>query len=178
MTAALFAVLIAAGCATDEPERADSAGASPATRATGAAEQGPTSSSSPQSSPRSSPSSRPNSPQSSSPSAPPAAPPTTPPFIASATWADSEYGATLKVAPTTSGRHAWGPGDATAAWQEVLRVAPDADTPGMWEQFDCHWTWARILEPDKPTWNLEPWRPVVSAERMLAEGCNPGGPEV
>ena len=65
-----------------------------------------------------------------------------------------------------------------AAWQEVLRLAPDADTPGMWEQFDCHWTWARLLEPDKPTWNVEPWRPVVSPERMLAEGCNPGGREV
>ncbi|MFS4489945.1 DUF2599 domain-containing protein [Dietzia kunjamensis] len=101
-----------------------------------------------------------------------------PPFIAAATWADSDYGVTLEVAPTDSGRRAWGAGDAEAAWQEVLRLAPDADTPGMWEQFECHWTWARLLEPDKPTWNVEPWRPVVPPERMLADGCNPGGPEV
>lgn len=60
----------------------------------------------------------------------------------------------------------------------MLELAPDADTPGMWEQFDCHWTWARILEPDKATWNIEPWRPVVSVEGMLVDGCNPGGPEV
>lgn len=85
---------------------------------------------------------------------------------------------TLEVAPTPAGREAWGDSDAATAWQEVLRLAPDADTPGMWEQFDCHWTWARLLEPDKPTWNVEPWRPVVAPEQMLSEGCNPGGPEV
>lgn len=110
------------------------------------------------------------------PSAPPAQP--EPPFIEGATWGDSDYGVTLKVAPSESGRRAWGPDDPRAAWQEVLHLVPDADTPGMWEQFECHWTWARLLEPDKATWNLEPWRPVVPAERMLAEGCNPGGPEV
>lgn len=85
---------------------------------------------------------------------------------------------TLEVAPTPAGREAWGDSDAATAWQEVLHLAPDADTPGMWEQFDCHWTWARLLEPDKPTWNVEPWRPVVAPEQMLSEGCNPGGPEV
>lgn len=115
---------------------------------------------------------------------PPATPPTpgTPtsalPLIASATWADSDFGVTLMVAPTPAGREASGVQDADAAWREVLALAPDGDTPGMREQFDCHWTWARILEPDKPTWNLEPWRPVVADEQMLAEGCNPGGPEV
>lgn len=100
------------------------------------------------------------------------------PLIAAATWADSEFGATLEVAPTPAGRAA---GDALAAaeaWREVLQLAPAADSPGMWEQFDCHWTWARLLEPDKPSWNIEPWRPVVDPDRMLAEGCNPGGPEV
>ncbi|MFN3602275.1 MAG: DUF2599 domain-containing protein [Dietzia sp.] len=110
---------------------------------------------------------------------PPRASPTPPgPLVASATWADSDFGVTLKVAPTAAGREAWGALDADAAWQEVLRLAPDAGTPGMREQFDCHWTWARLLEPGKPTWNLEPWRPVVADEQMLAEGCNPGGPEV
>ncbi|WP_010542418.1 DUF2599 domain-containing protein [Dietzia alimentaria] len=108
-----------------------------------------------------------------SPLAPPA-----PPFIASAAWADSDYGRTLKISPTPAGRRAWDTSDSTVAWQEVLRLHPDADVPGMWEQFDCHWTWARILEPDKPTWNVEPWRPVVTADQMLVEGCNPGGPEV
>lgn len=101
-----------------------------------------------------------------------------PPFVESATWGDSDYGETLLVAPSVSGRQAWGADDAATAWREVLALVPEADTPGMWEQFDCHWTWARLLEPGKPTWNIEPWRPDVSPERMLAEGCNPGGPEV
>ncbi len=117
-----------------------------------------------------------------SPTSPPPPPPDTapalPPFVAAATWGDSDFGVTLRVAPTPSARRAGGPGDAATAWAEVLLLAPDADTPGMREQFDCHWTWARLLEPDKPTWNLEPWRPVVPVETMLIEGCNPGGPEV
>ncbi|MCT1710567.1 DUF2599 domain-containing protein [Dietzia cinnamea] len=157
--AALLAIALAGGCAADPDEPAG-----PETATTGTP-SGPGSSSSSTTSPPP--------PTPPAPTAPPA-----PPFIAAATWADSDYGVTLEVAPTDSGRRAWGAGDAEAAWQEVLQLAPDADTPGMWEQFDCHWTWARLLEPDKPTWNVEPWRPVVSPERMLAEGCNPGGPEV
>lgn len=100
------------------------------------------------------------------------------PLVESATWADSDYGATLKIAPTEAGRLASDVNAAQTAWREVLALAPDADTQGMWEQFDCHWTWARIIEPNKPTWNVEPWRPVVDESQMLTEGCNPGGPEV
>lgn len=100
------------------------------------------------------------------------------PYVAAATWADTELGSTLEVAPTPAGRATRGPADAATAWREVLALAPGADAPGMWEQFLCHWTWARILEPGKPTWNVEPWRPVVDEGAMLAEGCNPGGPEV
>ena len=36
---------------------------------------------------------------------------------------------------------------------------------------------ARIAEPDKPSWNLEPWRPVVTESEMVDSRCNPGGPE-
>lgn len=170
--AALLAIALTGGCAAD-PD--DPAGPATATDATPTSPGNSSSSPTPgTSSPATSPSAPgPTSSARRSPPTPPA-----PTFIAAATWADSDYGATLEVAPTDSGRRAWAEGDAEAAWQEVLRLAPDADTPGMWEQFDCHWTWARLLEPDKPTWNVEPWRPVVSPERMLAEGCNPGGPEV
>src|SRR5699024_7458750 len=111
-------------------------------------------------------------------SSPPAPTPAAGLVVASARWADSAYGPTLKVAPTEAGRTASGPADARVAWEEVLTLAPDADTPGMWEQFDCHWTWARLLEPDKPTWNVGPWRPVGDEGQMVAEACNPGGPEV
>ena len=57
----------------------------------------------------------------------------------------------------------------------MLRLAPDAGTPGMRAQFDCHWTYARLVAPDKHSWNLEPWRPVVGAQAMTRAGCNPGG---
>ena len=100
------------------------------------------------------------------------------PYIASATWSSSPYGRTLMIGPTDSGRRTAGLRDADRAWQEVLRLAPDADSPGMRAQFVCHWDFARTLEPDKPTWNIEPWRPVVDELGMLTAGCNPGGPEV
>lgn len=131
-------------------------------------------------SPRTSPRTRADTPEGTTERPAPTGPPpgSGPPFIASAAWEDSDYGVTLKIAPTPAGREAWGADDSAAAWQEVLRLHPDADTPGMWEQFDCHWTWARLLEPNKPTWNVEPWRPVVASDQMLVEGCNPGGPEV
>lgn len=166
--AAMIATVVLGGCANDTqgPAEAPASSDSPAP----ADVPGSSSASAP-----SAAATRPTATSRPGATAPPAA---TAPFIAAADWADSDFGVTLTIAPTPAGRQAWGPLDPDAAWQEVLRLAPDADTAGMREQFDCHWTWARILEPDKPTWNIEPWRPVVGADRMLAEGCNPGGPEV
>ena len=100
-----------------------------------------------------------------------------PPFVGSATWVRGSGGRSLHVVPTAAGRAAQGAGDAAEAWSEVLRLAPDADQPGMRDQFDCHWTYARLVAPDKPSWNLEPWRPVVSADQLVQARCNPGGPE-
>lgn len=109
----------------------------------------------------------------------PSAPSTSgrPPYIRSATWVTLRSGSSLQVAPTAAGRTAQGEVAMDAAWREVLGLRPDADTPGMREQFDCHWLYARLIQPEKATWNLEPWRPVVSASAMIAAGCNPGGPE-
>jgi hypothetical protein len=36
---------------------------------------------------------------------------------------------------------------------------------------------AEFGEPGKVSWNLEPWRNLVSDEQMVAAGCNPGGTE-
>jgi hypothetical protein len=99
-----------------------------------------------------------------------------PPFVLSATWVRGSGGRSLHVVPTPAGRVAESAG-AGRAWAEVLAYAPDADQPGMRAQFDCHWTYARLVQPDKPSWNLEPWRPVVSVDQMAAARCNPGGPE-
>ncbi len=100
-----------------------------------------------------------------------------PPFVSAATWVRGSGGRSLHVVPTAAGRVAQGAGDAAEAWSEVVRLAPDADQPGMQTQFDCHWTYARLVQPDKPSWNLEPWRPVVSDAQMVDARCNPGGPE-
>ena len=97
------------------------------------------------------------------------------------TWGDLS---SLRVYPTDAARAltrqpggAAQPAQADAAWAEVLALAPDADLPGMREQFRCHWTFAELSEPGKASWNLEPWRPEVSPETMLAAGCNPGSSE-
>ena len=125
----------------------------------------------------------PGAPASSSPSTPPAVitssvAPAVPPFIARVVWVDTPSGRSLQVYPTASGRRAQGDGDAAEAWREVLAADPAAGTPGMQAQFDCHWTFARLVAPDKPSWNLEPWRPVVDRQQMIAARCNPGGPEI
>jgi hypothetical protein len=108
---------------------------------------------------------------------------TAPPFVDHVQWTQQNQLASLRVYPTASGRAAArqlgsaGP-DASEAWSEVLALAPDAKTPGMREQFLCHWDLAEVAEPGKASWNLEPWRPVVDAATMASAGCNPGGSEV
>lgn len=102
---------------------------------------------------------------------PPSVPP---PYIDYVEWVQTGVGPSLQIHPTPAGRRVIG-GDADdVAWREVLALAPDGDTPGMRMQFDCHWVFARMVEPDKPSWNLEPGRPVVSEQEMIATRCNPG----
>ena len=104
-----------------------------------------------------------------------------PPFIARAEWAKWGDLSSLRVYPTESGRAAAAQlgttGQADEAWTEVLALSPDAASPGMREQFMCHWQYAEFAQPGKTSWNLEPWRPQVTADQMVAAGCNPGGTE-
>jgi Protein of unknown function (DUF2599) len=105
-----------------------------------------------------------------------------PPLVDHVLWTQWNHLPSLRVYPTSSGRAAAkalgsaGP-DADEAWSEVLALAPDAGTPGMREQFLCHWELAEVLQPGKTSWNLEPWRPVVDDTTMVGSGCNPGGSE-
>lgn len=93
-------------------------------------------------------------------------------------WARIGNVSSLRVYPTAAGRQAStrlaGPDQ---AWAEVLKLAPDADSPGMREQFVCHWRFAEFAKPGKVSWNLEPWRPLAGAVTMIASRCNPGGTE-
>ncbi|RNI19882.1 DUF2599 domain-containing protein [Flexivirga caeni] len=100
------------------------------------------------------------------------------PYILKAVWVSLPSGRSLQVYPTANGRSTQAPGAESEAWHEVLRLAPNAGTPGMRAQFECHWEFARIADPGKRSWNLEPWRPVVSAQQLYDARCNPGGPDV
>ncbi|WP_280399112.1 DUF2599 domain-containing protein [Nocardia carnea] len=99
------------------------------------------------------------------------------PLIDRVEWTSNIDGSRLMVHPTRAGRDTTFPGAEIRAWQEVRALDPAADTPGMWDQFRCHWEWARLIAPEKPTWNLEPWRPPVGYDATVDAACNPGGPE-
>ncbi|WP_433492917.1 DUF2599 domain-containing protein [Nocardia grenadensis] len=99
------------------------------------------------------------------------------PLIDHLEWTENAAGPRLMVHPTRAGRDTTYPGADIRAWQEIRTADPAADTPGMWDQFRCHWEWARLVAPDKPTWNLEPWRPSVGYDATVDAACNPGGPE-
>lgn len=102
-----------------------------------------------------------------------------PPYVDHTEWAKWGDLSSLRVYPTQAGRDASGGSDASGelAWLEVLAQAPEADLPGMREQFMCHWGLAELGYPGKPSWNLEPWRPEVDQAAMVAAACNPGGTE-
>lgn len=103
------------------------------------------------------------------------------PYVDHVEWVKWGDLSSLRVYPTAAARQlAAQPGttaQADEAWAEVLTLSPDADLPGMRDQFLCHWTFAEIIEPGKTSWNLEPWRPMVSPDVMVATRCNPGGTE-
>lgn len=102
-----------------------------------------------------------------------------PPYVDHVEWAKWGDLSSLRVYPTAAGRQASviTPTGVDAAWAEVLTLSPDADMPGMWNQFRCHWEYAELGQPGKTSWNLEPWRPEVDKDMLVATGCNPGGTE-
>ena len=103
-----------------------------------------------------------------------------PPYIDHVQWAKWGDMCSLRVCSPKSGRRASlvaTTSGADEAWAEVLTLSPDANTPGMRDQFMCHWELAELGQPGKVSWNLEPWRNVVSDEEMVDARCNPGGTE-
>ena len=106
-----------------------------------------------------------------------ATPTAMPPFVARAQWVRGSGGRSLQIFPTASGRAAQGASMTTRRGARWSGSAPDADQPGMRAQFDCHWTFARLVDPDKPSWNIEPWRRSSPTRRWWMPGATPGAPE-
>lgn len=112
----------------------------------------------------------------------PARPPDAPRYIDHTEWEYHGDRATLRVFPTYEGWLAAGVfsngNQNYDAWAELLENAPEANTLTMQNQFFCYWQLASFTNPAKiGSWNLEPWRPIVSNTILLNSGCNPGGPD-
>ena len=66
-------------------------------------------------------------------------------------------------------------GTRTRIVSEVAEVVPnDRGEPMASKLFQWYWDHDTYVEPEKPSWNLEPGRPVVAEEDMVGAGCNPG----
>lgn len=83
-------------------------------------------------------------------------------------WGEREGGRSLAVTPADWAR---GGGLAAAALvpAQVVAAEPEAGTATMLDQLACHQQGARR----KAAWNIEPWRPQVSALELVATRCNP-----
>ena len=93
-----------------------------------------------------------------------------PALVADARWVTREGERALVVTPTAYLREHGSADVAKEAWRRVSAAVPDADTPGMQDQFVCHAQYAST----KTGWYLEPARPAVGYPRTVLTGCNPG----
>ncbi len=91
-------------------------------------------------------------------------------MIQSLDWVQRDDVRALRVVPTEALREGGLSVDAEGAWREVLARVPQADRPGMFNQFRCHATFAA----HKRAWYLEPSRPNVGYLDTVLAGCNPG----
>ena len=94
-----------------------------------------------------------------------------PPYVDHAEWAHWGDLSSLRVYPTDAGRVAAAElgtnAQADEAWAEVLALSPDADIPGMREQFMCHWQLRRARRARQD--QLEP-RAVAARGRRRRDG--------
>lgn len=93
-----------------------------------------------------------------------------PPLVADARWVSRDVERALRVTPTTYLRNHPSRDVADEAWRRVIAAVPEADTPGMKDQFVCHAQFAAM----KQDWYLEPRRPAVGYGSTVLAGCNPG----
>ena len=95
----------------------------------------------------------------------------------SVAWTQAQGGTSLAVTPGERLRACAGPllrwESDPPGWDQVVALGgPVADSAAMRQQYACHLRFAR----SKDVWRLEPWRPVVGEEQLLADRCNPSVP--
>lgn len=93
-----------------------------------------------------------------------------PRLVDDATWVTREGERALVVLPSRLLRESHREQVHDEAWRRVVAAVPEADTPGMRDQFVCHAAFAST----KGAWYLEPARPAVGYWRTVGAGCNPG----
>lgn len=94
-----------------------------------------------------------------------------PRLIQSAGWVRRGGRPSLQVIPTCWQRDHRDDATIATAWRRIVQLRPDADRPGMRDQYACHVRFA----PTKAAFYLEPWRPDVGYLGTVAQACNPGG---
>lgn len=93
-----------------------------------------------------------------------------PRLVDNAAWVRREGERALVVSPSRLLRESHSVAVFDEAWRRVVVAIPEADTPGMRDQFVCHAQFAST----KAAWYLEPARPAVGYWRTVSLGCNPG----
>lgn len=102
-------------------------------------------------------------------------------LIQSARWVwHSGAGWTFEVTPTGWAR--WNAGGylpGVYGWNELYSKyryrGLNTNLNGMRDQYICHRQIVALRAPNKPTWNLDEWRPDVGYWQTLNTSCNPGG---
>jgi hypothetical protein len=102
-------------------------------------------------------------------------------LIDHASWVyNNGDGWTLEVTPTWWQRVWNGYWPGSAGWDELYAKYSNSglntNLDGMRDQYICHVQIVSVRAPNKPTWNLDEWRPDVSYLDTINSSCNPGGP--
>lgn len=105
------------------------------------------------------------------------------PKVAKAVWVrDAHFhGWSLHFYPTRCGRST-AAADPRLVFDDAIGQANppsgkpqgwDPDSGSLFEQFECHAKVAQFIDPTKPSWDLETFRPQVPWVVMILDGCNP-----
>lgn len=100
-------------------------------------------------------------------------------LIQEANWVRHTEGWTLQVTPTAWQRFWNGYWPGAAGWDELYAryrwSGLTTNLEGMRDQYICHVQIVSVRAPERPTWNLDEWRPNVGYTQTINSYCNPGG---